>query len=309
MIWGSGDLGIWRFGFRGSFGSAGLTAGILIVAFLGSSSISCTRREPPRHYTLEGQVLAVLPERQQLTIKHGDVAGLMPAMTMTYDVATPALMTGRLAGETISGTLEVNDAGATLVAIAHTGSAPLPPANELAMATTDVLTEGDAVPDTALIDQHDARRSLSDWHGTYLVLTFIYTECPLPNFCPLMDQNFATIQRALENDAAMKAQVRLLSISFDPDHDTPAVLDAHAKRERADPAVWTFATGDRIAIDRLTARFGVTVIRPEAAGGQITHGLRTALLSPDGHVLKLYDGNDWTPGQVLADLRAAMSAK
>lgn len=280
-----------------------------LIVLLGSAATSCTHREPAKQYTLDGQVLAVLPARQQLTIKAGDIAGLMPAMTMTYDVATPALMSGRTAGETISGTLEVTDAGAKLVAIAHTGSAPLPPANELAMATTDVLAPGDAVPDTALIDQHDARRSLSEWRGTYVVLTFIYTSCPLPTFCPLMDQNFATIQRALQNDAALKAQVRLLSISFDPDHDTPAVLAAHATREHADPAIWTFATGDRVAIDRLTARFGVTVIRSDTPGGQITHGLRTAVLTPDGHVLKIYDGNDWTPGQVLADLRAAMSAK
>lgn len=294
--------------FRSSSVPARLTLAF-VLAFAGWVSTSCSRPQPPKRYTLDGQILAVLPARQQLTIKAGDIPGLMPAMTMTYDVAQPALMTDRTAGETITGTLEVTDAGAKLVAIAHTGTAPLPPANELAMATTDVLKEGDAVPDTALIDQHDARRSLSDWHGTYLVLTFIYTSCPLPTFCPLMDQNFATIQRALQNDPAMKAKVRLLSISFDPDHDTPAVLDAHAKRERADPAVWTFATGDRVAIDRLTARFGVTVIRSGDDPGQITHGLRTAILTPDGHVLKIYDGNEWTPGQLLADLRAAMSAK
>jgi protein SCO1/2 len=279
---------------------------VIVSAWLSSS---CSPPPPAKRYTFDGQILAVLTARQQLTIKTGDIAGLMPAMTMTYDVGPAALMTPRTAGETISGTLEVTDAGAKIVAITHTGTAPLPPANELAMATTDVLKEGDAVPDTALIDQHNVRRSLSDWHGTYLLLTFIYTSCPLPNFCPLMDQNFATIQRALANDAALKAQVRLLSISFDPDHDTPAVLDAHAKRERADPAVWTYATGDQVAIDRLTARFGVTVMRPDAGTGTITHGLRTALISPDGHVLKIYDGNDWTPGQVLTDLRAAMSAK
>jgi protein SCO1/2 len=135
-------------------------------------------------------------------------------------------------------------------------------------------------------------------------VTFIYTRGPLPTFCPLMDQNFATIQEAVAEDPALAGQVKLVSITFDPEHDTPEVLAAHAEKRHADPDVWTFLTGDQATIDRFAGRFGVGVLRQTEAA-DIQHNLRTTLVGRDGRVLKVYSGSDWTPGAVLADLRAA----
>ncbi len=111
-----------------------------------------------------------------------------------------------------------------------------------------------------------------------------------------MDQNFATIQRSVAEDAALNGRVRLISITLDPDHDTPAVLVAHAEKRRADPAVWTFLTGDRVTIDRLAGRFGVGVLRNPATPTDITHNLRTVLAGADGRVVRIYTGNEWTTG-------------
>jgi protein SCO1/2 len=268
----------------------------------------CGSSEPdiPKKYPLRGQVLAVDVEQQQLTVRHEDIPGLMPGMTMSFPVASAELLEGREPGELIVATLEVSDSLGRLTTIARTGIAPLPDDDPLATLAAGRLDIGDAVPDTAFIDQHDDRRSLAEWKGTHTLLTFIYTQCPLPNFCPLMDQNFSTIQRAVAEDAALRGRVRLISISFDPEHDTPDVLAAHAERRRADPAVWTFLTGDRVTIDRFAARFGVGVIRDPADPSTITHNLRTALVGPDLRLLAIYDGNDWTPGDVLADLRRAV---
>jgi protein SCO1/2 len=119
-----------------------------------------------------------------------------------------------------------------------------------------------------------------------------------------MDQNFATIQRAVAEDPALRGQVRLVSVTFDPETDTPAVLREHATQRRADPAVWTFLTGDAVTLHRFAGRFGVGVIRPDGAA-EINHNLRTALVGRDFRILKFYPGNDWTPSTVLADLRAA----
>jgi protein SCO1/2 len=189
------------------------------------------------------------------------------------------------------------------VAITRTGEAPIPQnANQVAMAS-GLLEVGDEVPDAAFIDHRDQRRSFNEWRGSLTLVTFIYTRCPLPTYCPLMDQNFATIQEAVAEDPALSGQVKLVSITFDPAHDTPEVLAAHAEKRRADPDVWTFLTGDQATIDRFAGRFGVGVLRQEDAT-DIQHNLRTTLVGRDGRVLKVYSGSDWTPSAVLADLRA-----
>jgi protein SCO1/2 len=276
------------------------------VIALIMAAASCSQKEPPKRYDLKGQVLGVRADRQELTIRHEDIPGFMPAMTMTYPVTPASLLDGRTPGEIITATLEVDDAQGRLVAIAHAGTAPLPEnVNELAMAA-GLLEEGDTVPDAAFIDQQDRRRSFAEWQGTLTLVTFIYTSCPLPNFCPLMDQNFATLQGAIREDPALRGRVKLVSISFDPAHDTPAVLAAHAARRKADPEVWTFLTGDQKTIDRFSGQFGVGIMRPETPG-EIVHNLRTALIDRQGHVVKIYSGSEWTPGTVLADLRAALA--
>ena len=166
-----------------------------------------------------------------------------------------------------------------------------------------ILAVGEPVPDVALIDQTDKRRTLAEWKGAPMVMTFTYTRCPLPEFCPLMDQNFVTLQRRLADDTVLRGRVKLVTVSFDPEHDTPAVLAAHAARLKADPNVWTFLTGDKTTIERFAGKFGVAVMRDDPADPLITHNLRTILAGADGRIAKIYGGNDWTPGTLLADLR------
>lgn len=282
-----------------------LTAGLAGVALL--CTVACRQPAPARQYTVVGQVLAVHPDRQEITIKHEDIAGFMPGMTMSFGAATPALLEGRVPGDLVTATLEVGETTSRLTAIAKTGTAALPDrTNEVALAE-GLLDAGDLVPDAAFIDQRDQRRSFAEWRGWPTLVTFIYTSCPVPNFCPLMDQNFATIQSAVAEDGALAGKVKLISISFDPETDTPAVLAAHAAKRHADPAVWTFLTGDRVTVDRFAARFGVGLVRPETTT-EIMHNLRTALIGRDGRIVKMYSGADWTPHAVLADLRSAVLA-
>jgi protein SCO1/2 len=134
-----------------------------------------------------------------------------------------------------------------------------------------------------------------------VVLTFIYTSCPMPTFCPLMDRHFARIQSRLKTDPSLE-RVHLISVSFDPITDTPAVLNKHATELGADPKYWTFLTGDRDAIDQFAMRFGVSVSRDLNDPKNITHNLRTAIIDPRGAFVKAYTGNEWTPEQVLTDL-------
>ena len=283
------------------------------LALVGFTAVTACRPRPSdeRTYPLRGQVLAVAPDRQLATIKHEAIEGLMPAMTMPYRMKDPKALEGIAPGDLVSGTLVIVSNDAYVTTIMKTGTAPVaqPPAEAPAPASSgfELLKPGEAVPNARLVDQTGKARDFATFKGSTLVVTFIYTKCPLPTFCPLMDRHFATIQTALENDASLN-RVHLISISFDPVTDTPTVLRAHARALNADPARWTFFTGDRDDIDRFASRFGVAVSRALNDERDITHNLRTAIIDPEGRLVKVYMGNEWTPARVLQDVRAVVGA-
>jgi protein SCO1/2 len=174
---------------------------------------------------------------------------------------------------------------------------------ETASSGFELLDAGEQVPDQLLIDQDGKPRPLSSLRGHRVALTFTYTRCPMPSFCPLMDRNFAALQREIKKMPAL-ADVKLLSVSFDPQVDTPGVLKLHAQQLGADPLVWNFVTGDRDEVARFAARFGITIERAEQNPTEITHNLRTAILDPQGRLVKVHTGNSWTPADLLVDLKA-----
>jgi protein SCO1/2 len=256
-----------------------------------------------REYEVRGQVLVVNRERQEITIKHEDIRGFMPAMTMPFKVRRLALLDGIAAGDLVTAALVVEDNAAYLTAISKTGSAPLTEAPPLPLAAT--LQPGDEVPALTATDQQGASFSLASLRGRVVAVTFIYTRCPLPDFCPLMDRHFAAVQRELTRDPALRARAQLVSVSFDPVYDTPTVLGEHARRAGAEPSLWRFVTGEREAIDRFAAAFGVSIIREDADLKEIVHNLRTAVIDPGGRLVTILPGNEWTPAQLLDAMRRA----
>jgi protein SCO1/2 len=280
------------------------TAAIIVMLAI----VAGCSRSRGRDYELRGQVLAVDSTRQEITIKHEDIAGFMPAMTMPFKVKDRKLLEGTAPGDLVRATLVVEANNAYLSKIDRTGRAPLTdtPPSHPAMET---LNRGDAVPEAALVDQDGKPRRLSEWRGRVLGVTFTYTRCPLPNFCPLMDRNFAEVQRTIAADPALRDKVRLMTVSFDPDFDRPPVLSAHARRAGADPALWTFVTGDHANIDRLTERFGVSVFHEGDAPGDVVHNLRTAVVDAEGRLVEVFNGNDWKPADLSAALRTAAGVR
>ena len=135
----------------------------------------------------------------------------------------------------------------------------------------------------------------------------IYTRCPLPQYCPLLDRRFGELQQTVKADPALKGNVRLVSVSFDPDTDRTAVLRSHARKVGADPRIWQFASAPRVTVKLFAAAFGVNVIRE--ADATITHSLRTAVIGPDGRVAALYDNTDWTVDRLVSDLRKTLTAR
>jgi protein SCO1/2 len=267
----------------------------------------CGRAET-RQYPIRGQILAIgatQPDgRTEVTVKHEDIRGFMPAMTMPYAVKDRGLLTGLAPGDLFDGKLVLEDSAVYLSAIAKTGHAPLPP-DARAVPLLDVMQPGDLVPDDPLEDQQGTTRRLSDWRGLALAVTFVYTRCPLPDFCPLLDRQFGAVQKAVKADPGLRDRVHLASITFDPSHDTPAIIRAHAAARGADPAVWSYLTGSPAAIGHVTSRFGISAIFEKDAPQTITHNLRTAIVDRHGRLVTIYSGNDWTPDALLKDLRDA----
>ena len=268
-------------------------------------SAGCNRE---KSYPLVGQVIAVNESRQELTVRHEDIQGFMPGMTMPFKVKDTAQVKASRPGDLITARLVVDEQTGYLDDVTKTGEAPLPPGLPRPMAGP-LIEPGSQVPDAMFVDQDGRRRRLSDWRGKTTVVTFVYTRCPLPDFCPLMDRHFAAVQSALKNDPELAGRVQLLSVSFDPDYDTPAVLKKHADRVGADPAIWSYLTGPREAIDRFAAGFGVTIMREDGTMEEIIHNLRTAVIDSNGRLVHVLNGNDWQPDRLLADIRAADASR
>ena len=275
---------------------------MVLVAAL-TAAASCSRAPEARRYEVRGQILSVDPERREVLVNHEDIPGFMPAMTMPYKVQDPALLEGKTPGDLITATLVVEEVDAYLSTLTTTGRAPLdsPPAGP-AITDADLLREGEVVPDHALIDQTRAARPMGSLRGHWVALTFIYTRCPMPDFCPLMDKQFAQAQEEIRKTPEL-ADVRLVSATLDPDFDTPAVLAQHAKTLGADPRIWHFVTGDRDEVLAFAKRFGV-ITEPGEPGAPVVHNLRTAVIDPQGRLVKTYSGSAWSPAELVADLKA-----
>ena len=278
---------------------------LLLTCFAAASA--CARKPADSHeYTLQGQILSLTDDRKEANIKHEDIRGFMPAMTMPYKVRDAKEFDSLAAGDLINATLVVESNDAFLKNVKKVGSAPLEKSPDdvpmpSASAGFELLREGQPVPTASFVDQDGKKRTFADFSGKAVVLTFIYTRCPMPTFCPLMDRNFVALQDRIKADPALN--VHLVTMTFDPATDTPQVLKEHAKKLNYDPRIWTFLTGDRDEIDRFASRFGVSIARATTDQRDITHNLRTAIIDRTGNLVKVYTGNEWTPPDVMADIK------
>jgi len=271
-------------------------------ALIALSLTACSR---PPTYDLRGQIVAVDPARQELTIKHEDIKGFMPGMTMAFKVRDGSMMAGKAAGDLVTAQLVIEESQGYLTKVEVTGHAALtepPPAPPAA----EILTPGSTVADVGLIDQDGTARRLSAWRGQAVAVTFIYTRCPMPDFCPLLDRQFAAVQQEIASDPTLASRVHLVSVTMDPAYDKPPVLLEHARRVGAKPESWTFATGEPTDLARFGAQFGLSILPPDPSSPGIVHNLRTAVIDPAGKLSTVLTGNEWRPADLVKELRRAI---
>lgn len=240
----------------------------------------------------------------RIVIAHEDIPGFMPAMTMAFPVTHPAEAKALKVGDSVRFRLRVSETAASVegfevfgadVERAEAGSPRHP------ILRSHHLREGDALPDFSLVDETGAPLTAASLRGQFTVVTFIFTRCPVPEYCPAMALRFGELQKRILTDPQLAARVRLLSISFDPEFDRPEILKAYATAVGADPAAWHFATGEKSQVEALTKAFAVFVERNDVT---LNHTLCTALVGPDGRIVSLWRGNGWRAGDVLRAVNA-----
>jgi protein SCO1/2 len=229
-------------------------------------------------------------------------------MTMPFTAKNPKEIAGLRAGDAIRFDFVVTSEDSWIRKVRPIDAAslhlPAKPDPTPRQSAAHRLREGDSIPAFQLVDQKERAISPETFAGRSLLLTFIFTRCPVPNFCPLLSRNFERLQQEIQQDPALADRVRLLSISFDPEFDTPQTLARYGKAFTEDADFWRFATGEPAEIEKLTRAFSVYV---QAEDGTLNHGLCTALVDPDGVITKIWRGNAWRPEEVMAELKAGFT--
>jgi protein SCO1/2 len=286
---------------------------LVVLALAGCHSGSVEGPDPaPRAdvkiYKMRGKVVATDAAKGEVTMNHEAIPGFMDAMTMPYKVKDENVLSELHPGDVLTADVVVSrDPNADpvldhIVVVAEGKPDYRPPV------VYHVPTAGDALPDFKLRNQDGRAIHLGQFRGKALLVTFIYTRCPLPNFCPRVTHNFAAIERELGAEPDLLKKTQLVCISFDPENDTPARLRAYGATyigsdEKSAFANWDFAAPDKATLKELAKFFDLGF--SGAADGTITHTLSTTLIGPDGKVVRFYPGNDWTVEQVLGDVKRA----
>jgi len=289
----------------------------LILALILATSLftACNRtKAAQKRYPFTGRVVSIDTQEKAAVIDGDNIPGFMEAMTMSYKIHPPEQLSELKPGDIVSADVVVIDSGKSegasdywLENVKITGHAkPTPPAS----GAQRIPAPGDEVPDFAFTNQNGKRVSLHQYRGKVLLVTFIYTRCPFPDFCPRMSANFNEIYKQLGTNPSL-AGTRLLSVSFDPEHDTPNVLRdyAYSVAHTHDAAVftkWQFASASNSDLPKIANFFGL-IATPE--GGLITHNLSTTVIGPDGKIVHWYHGSDWQPSDLIKDATEAATHK
>jgi protein SCO1/2 len=257
-------------------------------------------------YKLRGKVVSTDAAKGEVTLNHEAIPGFMEAMTMPYKLKDASILSELHPGDTITADVLVSqdpDADVLLdhIVVVAQGKPDYKPA-----VFYHVPAPGDAVPDFKLRNQDGRAIHLGQFKGKLLLVTFIYTRCPLPDFCPRVTRYFAVVERQIAANPQLRSKTHLVCVSFDPEHDTPERLRAYGATYIGNDAKdafanWDFAVPDKSVLLEMAKFFDVGIT--SAADGSITHTLSTTLIGPNGKVVRFYPGNEWTAEDLLTDLK------
>lgn len=257
-------------------------------------------------YQVTGLVLGVDATNKTVRIKHDPIPGYMDAMTMPFEVRDERELEGVEPGDPVRFRMLVAESEAWIDQIEKTGpkrNDPPTTGRFRLVREVEPLAVGDLLPEYHFTNQLGQAFSTTNFLGQALAINFLFTRCPYPTFCPQTARYFAETQNALAALPEAPTNWQLLTISFDPEFDTPAVLKRYAENYQYDPAHWTFATGKLIDITAIAEQFGLMFSRESEAG--FSHNLRTIVIDPAGRVQTIIGGNTWKPDDLISEIRKA----
>jgi protein SCO1/2 len=283
---------------------------------------ACQKTETPQNtsaeakrFTLKGKVISVDKAKKTATIEHGDIKGYMPAMTMEFPVHADWIWEDLKPGAEISSAdLVVDETAKQPYWLENLALVLAPDTSQAAPPVDERFAQiGKEIPAFTLTNQDGKRISTKDFKGKTWALTFIYARCPLPDYCIKMSTNFSDAALQIMG-SDFKDKMRLLSVSFDPENDTPEKLRVYGqgylgKDAKPDFSVWQLAVGDDKEVRSIADFFGLRYETDQNDKTQINHSLRTAVISPEGKVTKIFAGNDWTANDLLREMKSAGEAK
>ncbi len=256
-------------------------------------------------YKLRGKVVSTNAATGEVTLNHEAIPGFMEAMTMPYKLKDASVLSELHPGDVITADVLVSQDADAGVFVDHIVVVAQAKPDYVPKVSYHVPTAGDLVPDFKLRNQDGRPIHLGQFKGQSMLITFIYLRCPLPDFCPRVTRNFATVKQQLAG-TPFEAKTHLLSVSFDPENDTPQRLRAYGATYIGSDAKdafahWDFAVPDKTVLAEMAKWFDLGITNePDSS---ITHTLSTTLVGPDGKVVRFYPGNEWTAEQVLSDVK------
>ncbi|MBC8003739.1 MAG: SCO family protein [Opitutaceae bacterium] len=270
-----------------------------------------TNAAPPKTFLVKGVVKSINPDGLSVTIQHEEIPDYMPAMTMPFDVKDRNELTGIAAGDAVSFRLLATEDDGWIDQVKKTSEpvkVPEPRPLTRRVREVDPLSVGDTMPNYPFTNELGKAVSLADFKGNAVAFTFIFTRCPFPDFCPRLSQNFAGAFKQLKEMPNGPKNWKLLSISFDPEFDTPKTLRAYAERYKYDPGYWSFLTGELIEIDAITEQFGLMFPRSQEGVG-FDHNLRTVVIDAQGKVQAIFKGSSWKAEELVTEMVTAAGSK
>lgn len=290
-----------------NFFREGLLSALALVVLAGCSDPN----QPKAYEDVHGVVKELKPDGKTVVIQHEKIPGYMEAMTMSFEVKDSGELKSVKAGDGVAFRMLVTEKDGWIDrvkvvsnAVTATAAEPEPDPAVTVLPNVPELKVGDAVPDYTYTNELGKVVKLSEFRGKSLALTFIFTRCPFPTFCPRMTDHFKAVQKTLQSDASAPKNWQLLSVSFDPAFDTPATLRAYGKSKGYDPEGWSLVSGDMTQVASLAQHFGLYFARTSNPAAQ-NHNLRTVVIDPSGKVHSIFIGNDWTPEELIQEIKAA----
>jgi protein SCO1 len=273
---------------------------LLVFVSLSSYLLSQTR------YPASGLVLKIDRPHNLAVVSCNAIPGFMEAMTMPITVRKASDLENVEPGTMIDFVLAVDNKSAIAESVRtreYQGLEPDPAAahrlkllTQAAGKSVKPISVGDVVPDFTLTGQDGKPVTLSGFRGRVVAVNFVYTRCALPNYCVRSSNNFSNLQMRFRN--SLKRDLVLLTITFDPVHDSPEALENYALKFAANPTAWHFLTGSETKIRRVCNLFGEDYFPDE---GLMDHSLHTAIIDREGRLVANLEGNEFT-AQQLGDL-------